>query len=208
MGAFLRTFPGALFILTLVAGGAAQTRGPYRASSNFAADLAGMPDMREGCWGTAEVAQWRVTFSPPAGYRVRILEIHGDLVSWIKSMPKDPATPAESAAGVLLGLQSTPAPGTSGRCDVCSDVVSRVRVWSGTPETVGVLGTTLLYIQDVVTQSTPRSRAAFDLTQVNEFLQADNKLLVTVASWLNTTGKPIHAEPTFTLTYQFEEKAQ
>jgi hypothetical protein len=205
---FLQALRIALLILALVAGGEAQTIGPYHASSNFAADLAGVPDTRAGCWGTADVAQWRITFFPPAGYRVRILEIHGDLVSWIKSMPKDPATPGESAAGVLLGLQSTPAAGTSGRCDICSDVASRVRVRSGTPETVDVLGTTMLYIQDVVTQLTPRSRAAYDLAQVNEFLQADNKLLVTVASWLNTTGKPIHVEPTFTLTYQFEEKAQ
>jgi hypothetical protein len=36
-------------------------------------------------------------------------------------------------------------------------------------------------------------------------LEPDNKLLVTVASWLNTTGKPVHIEPTFTVVYRWEE---
>jgi hypothetical protein len=179
-----------------------QALGPFTASSNFAADLSGAPDTRPGCWGTADAAQWSVTFAPPAGYAVRIVAIHGDLIAWIKSLPGDAPTPAESAAGILLGLQSTPHAGMSGRCDWCSDMAPR-RLGHGP---AALQGTTMLYIQDAVAQLAPKSRAQYDLPAVNQLLGADNKLLVTVASWLNTTRKPIHVEPTFTVVYDFEVK--
>jgi hypothetical protein len=44
----------------------------------------------------------------------------------------------------------------------------------------------------------PLDRSLFAL------LENDNRLLVKVASWLNTTGYPIHMEPTFTVRYQYE----
>ena len=62
----------------------------------------------------------------------------------------------------------------------------------------------MLYIQDAVAQLMPKSRAIYDRDSINTLLQPDNKLVVTVASWLNTTTKTIHIEPTFVLTYQFE----
>jgi hypothetical protein len=186
-----------LAMTLLVAGTAcAQALGPFAASSNFTADLYGTADTRPGCWGYSDVATWNVTFRPPAGYAVRVVSIHGDLVSWIKSLPGDPATPAESTAGVLLGLQSTPRASTTGRCDWCSDVER--------PAHPAVQGTTMLYIQDAVAQLQPKSRAQYD-RMVNQLLEPDNKLLVTVASWLNTTGKPVHIEPTFTVVYRWEE---
>lgn len=195
-----------LACLFLLAGAAlAQPLGPYTASSNFAADLYGQPDTRPGCWGYSDVATWPITFSPPPGYRVRIHAIHGDFISWIRTLPGDPQTPAESTAGVLLGLQSTPHATTSGRCDICSDIVtshSRTAVAGPRPP---VQGTTMVYIQDSVAQLMPRSRAQYDLPAVNQLLESDNRLVVTVASWLNTTGKAIHVEPTFTVVYQFEE---
>jgi hypothetical protein len=170
-------------------------QGPFTMSTNFAADLKGnVEDTRPGCWGYTDAAQWNVTFAPPAGYRVRILKIHGDIVSWIRTLPGDPLTPPESTAGVLLGLQSTPSK-PSQRCDVCSDAVRPKRP---------VEGATMLYLQDSVSEKRPNSRAQYDLPRVNEMLAADHKLLVTVSSWLNTTGKPIHIEPTFTVVYQFE----
>jgi hypothetical protein len=93
-------------VLCICWAAAAQTLGPFIATSNFAADLSGGEDTRPGCYGTADLATWSITFDPPAGYAVRILSIHGDLVSWIKSLPGDPATPAESTAGVLLNITS------------------------------------------------------------------------------------------------------
>jgi hypothetical protein len=181
----------------------AQVQGPFTASANFATNLNGPIDTRPECWGTAEVASWTLTFNPPPGYRVRILAIDGDLVSWIVTLPGDTvAVPAQSAAGVLLGLQTSD-PVNSGRCDFCSDVARRLPI----SQDLAVQSTTILYIQDSVAQLMPKSRAAYTRSAVNSMLNADNKLIVTVASWLNTTGKMIHIEPTFVVTYQFEHVA-
>ena len=62
---------------------------------------------------------------------------------------------------------------------------------------------TMLYVQDGVSKEMPKSRAAFDRNNLNVVLRHDNKLVVTVAAWLNTTGKPIHIEPTFTMKYEW-----
>ena len=188
-------------VILLAATCCAQVQGPFDASMNFATNLLGPVDTRPECWGNAEVASWTVSFNPPAGFQVRILSVHGDLVSWIATLPEDTSvTPPQSNAGVLLGLQSTD-PAASGRCDWCADVVTRqppagIRA--------NVQATTMLYIQDSVAGLMPKSRASYDRPDVNTLLQSDNKLVVTVASWLNTTGKPIHIEPTFVVTYQFE----
>jgi hypothetical protein len=57
-----------------------------------------------------------------------------------------------------------------------------------------------------VTGSEPL-RASFDReVSVNGLLESDNVLVIKVASWLNVTGKPIHMEPTFNVTYQFERE--
>jgi len=191
-------------VVLLAATCSAQVQGPFDASMNFAANLLGPVDTRPDCWGNADVATWTVSFNPPAGFQVRILSVHGDLVSWIATLPGDTSlTPPQSNAGVLLGLQSTD-PAASGRCDWCADVVARqppagIRV--------NVQATTMLYIQDSVAGLMPKSRASYDRADVNTLLQSDNKLVVTVASWLNTTGKLIHIEPTFVVTYQFEPVA-
>src|SRR5438445_5596764 len=102
--------------------------GPYTVSDNFPADLYGAVDTRmskQSCgagpciWGRADVALLPIRFHPPAGYRVRVLSLRGDLVAWIKSLPGDPPTPAESAAGVLAGFE-TPSMGGSPECDYCA----------------------------------------------------------------------------------------
>lgn len=178
----------------------AQTLGPYTAAVNTAADLYGPVDTRPGCWGNAQVASWTTRFAPPAGYRVKILEIHGDLISWIETLPGDTTVvTAQSTAGVLLSLQTSD-PVNSGRCDVCADVVRA----APSTQAPAVQSTTMLYIQDSVAQLMPKSRASYDRPAVNALLNADNQLIVTVASWLNTTGKLIHIEPTFIVTYEFE----
>ena len=50
--------------------------------------------------------------------------------------------------------------------------------------------------------------AHFDYDKVNVLLEPDNKLLVKVAAWLNTTGRPIHTEATFTVVYRYERDPQ
>lgn len=158
------------------------------ASGNFAADLYGPVDLRSGTWGRADSLVLPIRFNPPPGYRVRILSLRGDLTAWIKTLPGDPETPKESAAGVLAGFQTTSAVnGTEeASCELCV---------SGTP----------LYIQDWVTEKQPAARAAFDYAGIDTLLDADNTLQAKVADWLNTTGKPIHLELTYTVQYRYEK---
>jgi hypothetical protein len=125
-----------------------------------------------------------IPFYPPAGYRVRILALRGDLVAWIKSLPGDPPTPLESGAGVLMGFQTTSMGGTQ-ECDYCA---------SGC----------LLYLQDAVVEKEPKTRLPYD-KQINILLDSDNMLNLKIASWLNTTGKPIHLEATYdTIMFRYE----
>jgi len=175
-----------------VALAAALLFGPHTVSGNFPRDLCGPVDNRmagQSCgsgscvWGTAEAQTLPITFHSPAGYRVRLLRLRGDLVAWIKTLPGDPAPALRSAAGVLLGF-STSADGGSSSCDYCAD---------NTP----------LYIQDAVMDSMPKTRAPFDYADVGFTLPADNVLLLKIASWLNSTGDAIHVEATYTIQFDY-----
>jgi len=168
----------------------------HTVSGNFPQDLFGPADTRmagQNCgvgpciWGHADSAVLPIQFRPPPGYRVRILSLRGDLIAWIKTLPGDPPTPAESSAGVLGGFQTTSslAEENSKECDSCAD---------GCP----------LYIQDAVTEKQPKTRAAFNYQEVGLMLDADNVLNVKVADWLNTTGKPVHIEMTYTIQFRYE----
>lgn len=179
---------------------------PYIASGNFPSDLYGPVDTRMAgqicgggpcIWGRADYAVLPIRFRPPAGYRVRILALRGDLIAWIKTLPGDPATPLESAAGILGGFQTTSSlnasNGGSGaegsaRCDYCSDDCP-------------------LYIQDSVTEKQAKTRAPFNYTDVGLLLDLDNMLNAKIAAWLNTTGKPIHVELTYTIQFRYEKYA-
>jgi hypothetical protein len=151
-------------------------------TSNFSADLLGGLDTRPSTWGAVDVATWTITYRPPPGSRVRILHVRGDLVAWPKVLPGETPVPEGRYAGVLLGLGRTMGENTA-PCDWCED-------------------SAMLYIQAGL-DSHP-VRAAFNDDVAAGLLAADNKLVVTVAAWLNTTGKPIHVEPTFVVTYRFE----
>ena len=142
----------------------------------------GARDARPDTWGNSDAASWTIQFRPPAGYKVRILRLRGDLVAWPRVLPAESPVPRGAYAGVLLGFMTT-APDGSLRCDPCAD-------------------NTMLYIQQAV-ENAP-ARAPFDYDKVNVLLEPHNKLLVKVAAWLNTTGKPIHTEPTFTVVYRYE----
>jgi len=159
------------------------TLGPHSASSNFSADLYGPVDTRVACWGNAEAWTFVMTFKPPEGYRVRILRLRGDLVSWPRVLKGETPVAPGSYAGVLLGFFST-GPGTSERCDYCSD-------------------NHMLYIQDALSEKPVRTPFDMDTT-IGGLLAADHKLNIKIAAWLNTTGYPIHLEPTFTVEYRFE----
>ena len=157
----------------------------FSASANFSADLMGPADTREGTYGNAEAVNWRMTFRPPAGYRVRIVELRGDLIAWPRVLSGEAPVPDGAYAGVLLGFQTTSSQ-NSGRCDYCAD-------------------NTMLYIQVGLDAHPVRAPFSEKILSGN-LLESDNVLVIGVASWLNTTGRKIHIEPTFTVTYRFERE--
>jgi hypothetical protein len=167
--------------------------GPYTMSGNFPRDLAGPVDTRmagQVCasgpciWGTADSDVLPIQFKPPAGYRVRILRLRGDMVAWPRVLPGEVPVAPGQYAGVLMGFQTT-APEGSAKCDWGAD-------------------NTMLYIQDAV--GTEPRRAPFDYRDVNVLLEPDSILRLVIASWLNTTGRAIHIEATYTVVYRFEKE--
>lgn len=158
--------------------------GPYSAATNHADDIQGVPDTRPNTWGTAGYSIHTVQFHPPEGYRTRILRIYGDFQGWIRK------NPSGKCVGVLWGLQSSAAEGSS-RVSPAAD-------------------NTFVYVQDSVCGSARRNfRAPVDYyTQAGGLLDSDNVLISKVSAWLNETGKPVHLEPSFTIVYQFEKEMQ
>jgi len=159
---------------------AALLMGPFTASGNFAYNLYGTLDTRPQTFGYQDSQEAVLTFSPPPGVRVRVTRLRGDLVAWATSTNPTPPPPG-TTAGVLLAFHDS-GPDGSTRCDWCAD-------------------NTQVYIQDAVTGAQPKTRAPFDAA-LDWTLPADNRMIVKVASFLNTTGQTIHAEATFTVTFK------
>jgi hypothetical protein len=157
------------------------TLGPYSTAVNFSVDLEGTPDTRPGTWGDAGFAQNLVTFSPPAGYLVRVLTIYGDFIGF----PKSGTPPVGTSCEIGWGLKTTAPDGSK----LVSTGYDNSFVW----------------LQNVITSSAPGCRAGFDLdVHVGGLLDSDNTMISQVFVGLNTTGLTIHMEPTFTMVYQFE----
>src|SRR4051794_36994653 len=114
--------------------------------------------------------------NPPAGYRVRILRLRGDLVSWPRVLQTEPQVKQGSYAGVLLGFHTT-GENTSVHCTYCAD-------------------NHMLYVQDGLSANPVRTPFNDDVS-IGGLLSTDNVLHIKIAAWLNTTGYPIHMEPTF-----------
>lgn len=158
--------------------------GPYNAANNFATNTYGPVDTRPETWGNAQAVSWPVKFTVPPGYRVRVLKITGDLVAWPLVLPGDAPVKDGAYAGVLVGFQTTAKEG-SDKCSPCAD-------------------NTFVYVQGAL-QNGAAVRIPFSQTvDAGGILDSDNIMVVKAASWLNTTGKPIHMEVTYTMTYQYE----
>src|SRR5215469_10361198 len=155
--------------------------GPYSTAVNFSIDLAGTPDTRSGTWGTTGSAQNIVTFSAPAGYSVRVLNIYGDFIGF----PRSGVPPAGTSCEIGWGLKTTAPDGSK----LVSTGYDNSFVW----------------LQNVVTGDAPACRAAFNFdVSKGGLLGPDNTMISQVFVALNTTGLTIHMEPTFTMIYQFE----
>jgi len=142
-------------------------------------DLQGDPDTRPGTWGDAGAVYNRITFSPPAGCRVRILRAMGDFLTCPRGI-----VPRGKFAGALWGLQTT-APDGSAYAD---------------------LANTMLYVQNA-TSGEP-ARAPIDFTvKAGGLLQLDNVPVSKMAVWLNDRGLQLHVEASFVVVYRFEGDA-
>ena len=167
---------------------------PITVSGNFPRDLLGPVDLRDtrptACagglciWGRADSDTLPIQFHAPAGYRVRILAIRGDLSAWVKRLPGEPPLPSGSSAGVLAAFQ-VPATGPSSEADYCDRGA-------------------VLYVQDSLTSEQPKTRVALNWENLNFLLGTDNTLIAKVAEFLNTMEKPIHLELTWVISFQFE----
>ena len=158
---------------------------PFTASGNFSFNLYGTADKRPQTWGYTDSQEVPITFSPPPGLRVHVTRIRGDLVAWLLSSANSSTPPRYGTSTGLLVAFHDSGPEGSARCDWCAE-------------------NTRVYVQDALTPTQPKSRAPFDV-DLNWTLPPDNKLIVKAASFLNNTGQKIHAEVTFTLTFDFKE---
>lgn len=153
--------------------------GPFSAATNHSDDIEGVWDGRPETWGKAGFNIHRYTFSPPPGYRVRILRVYGDFVAWVR-VPGD----RQKCAGVLWGLQTT-APEGSIRADYMAD--------NG-----------MVYLQNATCGDPVRAAFDFDVKH-GGLLEPDNILISKVAVFTNDMGS-IHLEPSFTLNFQWERE--
>lgn len=152
--------------------------GIQRIAGNFAIDLSGPPDTRQGTEGTtADFAINKIQFVTIPNCSIRILRVVGDVVSWPSGQ-----VPAGSVAGILWGLQTS----KPDWCDIA------------TPAN----GNTLLYVQDG-TRGEVR-RTPVDTVIDSGYLEPDGVLVSKMASWLNNTGRPIHMEATWVIYWKYE----
>lgn len=143
-------------------------------AANFTTDILGEVDSRPDTWGRTGYQVWTMEFTNvPAGCRVHISHVSGDLVAWFRNA-------TDKKAGALYGLQST-APEGSTHASPAAD-------------------NCFVYVQSPV----GNEGARIGLNDPVTFkLEADNKLYVKVASWLNETEQPMHLEATLVLTYDY-----
>lgn len=159
---------------------AASVGSPRYISENFSVDLAGIPDARPGTWGHADYARQPIVFSPPAGYRVRILGVHGDFVAWPKEGAIVPGTSAEAG----WGLKTTAPDGTA----VANVGFDNTAVW----------------VQCGITAAHDDCTRSYDRDFPEGFdLGPDNTLISQTFVAINTSGRMVHMEPTFTIKYSF-----
>ena len=180
-------------IFTLLMVGCAATSQPtvypdLSSSSNYSVDLLGADDNRQDTWGKSGVFTASIAFPQvPAGYRVRILRVYGNLTAVVKTaLSTDETTPDRLKSGVLVGFLTNAGDG-SPSCVPCAD-------------------NTMLYLQGWVVGERATTLPFDTNVTVGGLLAPDNILRVRVATWLNTTGKPIHIEPSFTVVYHYEQE--
>ena len=150
-------------------------------STNAPFDSPGVPDTRPGTWGNAAAYYLPIPFvDVPAGFRVRITRVYGDVIGW----PHGQIVPG-TFSGILSGLTTTTAPQSP-------------FVGPG----LGSAGC-FLYLQGQL--GTEGTRLAIDIPNItNGLLNADNILMMVEAIFLNETGVSIHMETTLVVEFVYE----
>lgn len=165
----------------------------YVISTNVVDRFIGKPDTRENQFGRQGFAIHRIVFKPPEGYRVRIVEIHMDVVAkwsgretlYIKYnsdgvIPSDLWTPSGWALG---GLQTT-GPEGSRLAHPAAD-------------------NTIIYRQLEVPD-----RVEFNLNRVhNGLLMPDHTLLIKHAIFNVVGGREIQIETSGEIAFRFKRVA-
>lgn len=175
---------GAWIALSFVTIGRVQAAtGVYHVAGNYPRDLYGPQDTRVGTWGNADSDELVIAFSPPPGEHTRVLRISGNVTA-------SPSLPAggnieTGSAGFLVGFHRTDWNGSK-LCNYCAD---------GCP----------VYYQGVLSSRVDAAAVPFDV-QVGEedgYLP-DDRLVVKLASFLNTTGAPVHLEATYAIDFRWQ----
>lgn len=160
------------------------TLASFHVSGNFPRDLYGALDTRDQTWGRAEAQTLPIKFSPPPGYRVRILALRGDLTAFPK-LPDAGTLPPNRYAGVLMGFNvSTDEPNP---CDFCALAFP-------------------VYVQDSISSAVDHTRAPFNYEHLDLLLPPDHTLFLKIAAYLNTFEVPIHVEGTWSAQVRFEKE--
>lgn len=162
---------------------------PCSFSTNISWDSKGEPDTRPGTWGLAAAYTVPIPFQNiPAGYRVRILKLYGDVVAW----PHGKIEPG-TFAGILSGLQTT-TPDTANNSpfiDTHAAPLAQKDCFLYVQGTVGAQGLTRIIDVPHVT---------------NGLLNEDGVMNLKQAVWLNETGVSIHMETTLMIDFAYEAK--
>lgn len=162
--------------------------GPFQTTLNHSIDIAGKPDQRPGSWGLSQPVPMRLKVTAPAGYRVRILRVAGDLVAWPKAGTLAGAQYAEVGWGLNTSLHDG----------------SKYVSYADDPSAMA-FDNSCAWVQDSLTATHGSSRISFDRDVSACGLLNDGMFISQTFVALNTSGLVIHLEPTFTITYQFEE---
>jgi len=149
-------------------------------SGNFVTDIIGVQDVWLRTWGKAGSILWPIAFKPPAGQRVLIHSIRGDLVAWSRTS----YTGARDKFGVLAAFQTRKEnTGGGGLCDWC-DI------------------STLLYVQAAAASKDVAQRQ-FSIRFTEPQALPVRTLFVKASVWLSDVPGPVHIEVTYTVEFEF-----
>lgn len=150
---------------------------PFSTEFNYSVDIKGDPDPRVPGSDAGALDSRFTAINVPAGYRLHVTRVTGDLVAWIIGIPQP-----GSKAGILWGLKPN-VPDTSVH-------------WS----IPGASDSCFVYVQGALSANHDVIRIPVD--QVVDAYLPDDVLISRLSAWMNTTGAPIHMEATFKLTYE------